>query len=221
MPGPRRRAPARRKAPRKNNQVVRRVARAEAKKVFNRQVESKVFDGASVNTGTDFNGSVVTLWDSPAGVAITQGAGEQQYVGAIIKPTYLMMRFSAASGTAGDPTNIMRVIILQDVLTGVPTGANVLEVVGVARAPLSPLDLDFDKSFRVLLDRTFTLNTVSEPVKAMKFKIGMRQLRPISFSDAAGTYERGGIYMLVISDSSVAAPSPTWTASWRWHYKDA
>jgi len=217
MPQYRRRAPARRRPARKQNTVVRRVARQEAKKVFNRRVESKTFDGA-VGAGTiDYNGTVWTLWDDSTGTAITQGTGETQYIGQKITPTYFTLRWQA---NVADATNMIRIIVLQDIVSGVPTGANVLQSVSNVRAPLSPLDVDYDQTYRVLADRLIQLDAVSSPSKVGKIKIGMRQLRPVFFSDNAGTYEKGGCYILVISDSA-ASTHPNVNLVWRWHFKDA
>lgn len=217
MPTYRRRAPARRKPARKTNTTVRRVARAEAKKVFNQKVESKTFDGAIGSGTADWSGTVWSLWDDAAGVAITQGNGESQYVGQKVTPTYFTLRYQA---NIADTTNMVRIMILQDIVAGVPTGANVLQSVGNIRAPLSPLDVDYDQTYRVLADRVVQLTSVAKPSAVGKIKIGMRQLRPVYFSDAAGTYERGSCYVLVISDSG-AATHPNVNLSWRWHFKDA
>lgn len=220
MPQYRRRVYKRRARPAKKNSAVRRVARAEAKKVLNKAVESKIFDGAVPTTGIDWSGTNA-VWpvttDPSSGVVMVQGAGDGQYIGTVLRPTYLMIRFQLG---AADPTNMLRIIVLQDLAGGVPTVPNVLQSTANVRAPLSALETRYDNTYRILADRTFSLDTTTTVQRVGKIKIGMRQLRPIHFSDATGTIEKAGIYVLAVSDSGVVA-HPSLQAYWRLHYKDA
>lgn len=220
MPQYRRRTYVRRRRPVKKNTTVRRVARAEAKKVLNKAVESKIHDGAVPTAGIDWDGAG-SVWsvttDPSAGTSITSGTGPNQYVGTVIRPTYLMIRFQIG---AADPTNMLRIIVLQDIAGGVPTVPNVLQSTGNIRAPLSALDTRFDNTYRVIADRTFSLDTTTTVQRVGKIKIGMRQLRPMHFLNGLGTLEKAGIYILAVSDSGVSA-HPTLQLYWRLHYKDA
>jgi len=208
---------ARRRPARSNN--VRAIARQEAKKAVARTVESKTFDGAVATIGVDYTGTS-TVWsatlDSSTAVSITQGVSESQYLGAWIQPTYLMIRGTV---TLADTTNMIRFIVVQDRAAGVPTLANVLQSVGNARAPLSAFEVDYNSTYRVLADRLIAL-TVSDTFKVFKVKLGKKLLQRIHFNDAGGTLERGGIYMMAISDSA-AAVHPSIQLYWRLHYKDA
>lgn len=220
MPQYRRRTYVRRRRPAKKNTAVRRVARAEAKKVLNKAVESKIFDGAVPTAGVDWLGTG-NVWnvtsDPSSGTLMTQGTGLNQYVGTVMRPTYLMIRWQMAPA---DPTNMLRILVIQDLAGGIPTVPNVLQSTGNVRAPLSALDTRFDNTYRVIADRTFSLDTTTAVQRVGKIKIGMRQLRPVHFLDAIGTLEKAGIYILAVSDSGVAA-HPTLQLYWRLHYKDA
>jgi len=202
------------------NTAVRRVARTEVKKQLNRQIESKMFDGAINDTSIDYSGSTSAwnlLSDVTGAGAITQGVGAAQYVGTTIRPTYVMIKGLI---TPADATNLVRVFVIQVITTGTPTVSNLLQSVGNIRAPLSSLDVHYDKTYRVLADRLYSVDTTSVVQKYFKIKIGMRQMRPIHFQGASGAYETGGLYVLAVSDSAIAA-HPIMRMYWRIHYKDA
>lgn len=200
------------------NKVIRRVARSEARKVVNKTIESKMFDGSKGTIGIDYTtGVVIPLLVDQFGVAITQGTRDDQYIGSKINISYFMMRFDLVFG---DAINVVRMLIIQDLVSGVPTAANVFQSVGNTRAPQSPLDRQFDKTYRVLYDHTFSLDSNCNPQRIGKVKLGMRKFRPVFFNDAIGTVEKGGIYAVMISDSAIA-PNPSYQGWWRIHYKDA
>lgn len=201
-----------------NNKVIRRVARSEAKKVVNRTIESKVFDGSTIPNSIDYTtGVILPLLVDPTGTPISQGTSDKQYIGTKINISYFMMRFQLLYG---DPQNMVRVLIIQDIVSGIPTVANVFESVGNTRAPLSPFDRQFDKTYRVLYDKIFTLDNANNPQRVAKIKLGMRKFRPIEFNNAVGTIEKGAPYAVIISDSGIL-PNPAIQAWWRIHYKDA
>lgn len=207
------RKPMRRKYP----TSTRKIARREAKKVVNRAIESKTFDGAHVAGQIDFSGGVTNLLSDPSGgVTITQGVGESQYVGTAIKPTYIKISFN---WTLADTTNMVRVVVVQSRGLLVPTMADILQSVGNVRAPLSDYDIDFNDRYNVLADRCYSLDQTNKTQVIGKIKVSAAKLRRIKFSDTAGTYEAGGIYFGYITDSA-AVSHPILQAYWRVHYKD-
>lgn len=206
------------KRPQAKRSNVRVVARKEAKKVIESQIESKNYDGSFSAAQIDnASGYVVPVTENPFGATIiTQGAGETNYIGKMITPTHLTVR-----GTMGlaDATNFVRIMILQDRSAGVPTIPNLLQGSSTFSV-ISALDRSYNDTYRVLYDKLFTLTDVSTPVKAFKIKISGKKLARIYFNSASGALERGGIYIAMVSDSA-AVVHPTITAYWRLFFKDS
>lgn len=208
-----RRAPAR---PRQ--QAVRKVARKEAKKVLQSQIESKSYDGQLTAIQVDYStGYVASITENPsAGTSIVAGTGETNYIGKVITPTHLTIRGTMA---IGDTTNFMRLIVVQDRAAGIPTLANLLTA-SSQYSVISTYDRQFNDTYRVLYDKLYTLD-VDTPVKAFKIKLSGKKLNRIFFGSTTGTVERGGIYFCLVSDSA-AVTHPTITACmWRLFFKDA
>jgi len=201
------------------------IARSQALKVVNKNIESKFYDGKLALAGTvvDYNGILLNMFiDVPAGsTTITQGSGQSQYVGEKIRPTHISLRY-AASNELADDNNLMTCVILQAKGLFIPgaTMANILDSTGNISAPVSPFDQDYDDRFRVLYRKTFALTKLNENCKVFKVNIPYNKLAPIHFNDAAGTVESAGLMIGWISDSSLAV-HPTIRAQWRLFYKDA
>lgn len=197
------------------------IARSQALKVVNKNIESKIFDARlpSAGTNVDYNGVLYdAIQDLQAVTTITQGAGQSQYIGEKIRPTHISLRWSVV---AADPTNLVTCVLLQAKGSFVPgaTMANILESTGNSSAPLSPFDKDYDDRFRVLYRKTMTVNTY-EPERVYKVNIPYNKLSTITYNDAAGTVEAGVLMIGWISDSS-SSTHPLVRANWRIFYKDA
>lgn len=197
---------------------MRAVARQEAKKVVRANIEAKQYDGTE-SAVIDWSGATYSFTASvfSGGSAMSQGTGNGQYIGSTIKPTYLMIRGYV---NVSDATNLMRIVVLQVKGGGTPSAANVFESVSNIRAPLSPLEKDYDKTYNVLADRLISVNGVAVPQRPWKIKLSGRKMRKIEFNDGAGTIEANGLYLIALSDSG-AAVHPTLTYEWRLHYTDA
>lgn len=198
------------------NKTVKRVARYEAKKVLDKEVETKQTDVSLAASSVDYTTGVVQALHAN----LTVGTGANQYLGTRIHPIYLHIRYKIA---AADLTNIVRIIIVQVRAGGVPTLANTLESVSNVRAPLSDYEVDYNHTYTVLFNRLITVEGGNAPGSST-FRIGEIKIRPkklrAMFWTAAGTIERGGIYFLAISDSAIAS-HPTVEFYSRLHYKDA
>lgn len=216
---PTRGVPRRRKTyRRKGNTKMRAVARQEAKKVVAKAIESKSWDGVLTATGIDYGGAVYNLFANPAGATvIAQGLTDESYIGNWVKPTYIMLRGQWAYV---DPWNLVRLVVVQVKGGGTPTAANLWQSVSNIRAPLSPLDRDYDQTYTVLADRSAVVDNANRYLWHFKIKISGKKLRKVFFNDAAGTVEANGIYVLLISDSGVSS-HPEASLEWRVHYKDA
>lgn len=197
---------------------VKKVARREAKKVIDSIVESKMYDGVAQGVSIDYSatGSVIDLLGT-----ITQGTDDNQYVGRKIKPTYIQIRGLISHD---QETNMVRMVVLQDKVSGVVlSGATIWQSVTNQRAPLSPFERSYDDTFNVLYDKTINFGTkdgLTDLTRWFKIKIKGNILKQVTFNDAAGTIESGGLYFCLISDSG-ASPHPYMDALWRIHYKDA
>lgn len=211
----------------KQDQKIARIARGQAQKVVNKQIESKIWDGKLELAGevVDYNGILYDLLGTYSGIdsRIVQGTALNQYLGQMIKPTHLSVRF-AVSNDLADTINLVTVMIMQAHPNGlfVPgaTMTNILQSVGNVSSPLSPTYTSYDDRFKVLYRKTFALSQVGPNIKVFKVNIGYNKLTKITFSDAIGTIETGTLFMGVISDSS-ADVDPLIRAQWRLHFKDA
>jgi len=201
-----------------NNLPLQRAIRRIAKNQINNRQESKSFDGAISAKQIDYSGDIYSLLtDDTGAVTISQGTTENQYIGGKITPSHITMRLKFH---LADNDNMLRVIIFQSKGLYAPsTMADVLQSVGNIRAPMSALDEDFNDRFKVLADRWIQIDSY-HPDRIMKITIPMKKIRPVHFSDSAGTAESGGIYMGIVSDSA-ADPDPTAYGYWRVYFKDA
>lgn len=203
---------------------TKRIARREASKVLNRQIESKIFDGQIFEAGIDYNGTnnIYSMsYDYLNAVSIKQGTDDNQYIGRKIRPVFLQIRGSLRRG---DDYNVIRIAILQDKVSGTAlnNAGDVWQHVGNFRAPYSPYERTYDDTFNVLYDKTFLLDPRGiGDVRTFKIKIPWRKLRMMSFKDDNGTLESGGLYMCCVSDSDPINGNPTVQCQWRLTYKDA
>lgn len=219
MPYTRRRRVYKKKRPAKST-YVRKVARQEAKKAFRQQAENKIYDSRLLPFQIDYSGTnaVFNLTYNPTTTSfITQGTDDVQYIGKRIKPIFLTIRGQIF---LADTTNVMRCIIVQVKGTFVPTLSTMLEEVGSTFAPYSPFERQYNECYRVIVDRTYSLDTACNVEKLFKIKIPGSKLRHIQFRDNSGALESGGIYMCWISDSGTVA-HPTMTYYSRLTFEDA
>lgn len=203
---------------------MRRIATSQAKKVVNRNIESKIYDGNLPLAGdnVDYDGRLFYATEDPqTATNIVQGIGQGQYIGEEIRPTHLSVRWSASNDLA-DATNMVTFVIIQakGAFTSLGSMANILQSTGNVSAPLSPFDVDFDDRFRVLHRKTIALSQVGPDNRVFKVNIGYNMFQKIVFNDASGTIEANPIIMGFVTDSG-AAVHPIIKAKWRLHYKDA
>lgn len=201
-----------------------RIAQVQARKVVNRNIESKLYDGNLPLSGqtVDYNGVLFYAYEDPqTGTIMSQGAGQGQYIGEEIRPTHLSVRWAVSTNLA-DPTNLVTFVIIQAKGSFVHGAdmSNILQSTGNTSAPLSPFDQDYDDRFRVLHRKTVALSQVGPDNRVFKVNIGYNMFQKIVFSDASGTQEANPIIMGFITDSGVAV-HPLILCKWRLHYKDA
>lgn len=209
--------PRRRVARRNNNMHT--IARQEARKVVNRNVESKMWDGSTARA-VDYTGSVFRVFENPAGAtAIAQSTTDNGYIGSKVKVMYLTGHFQVV---VGDTTNVITLVVFQDRGSFAPADmTNVFQQVGTSVAPLSMPNRAFNERFRILYRKTVALNSVGTSNRILTVKLKPNKFRyPVCFSNTTGTAESGDIYFGTISDSA-AVTHPSLDGAWRVYYKDA
>lgn len=212
----------RRPVPAKTKRQIRREVKSQVMK----NIESKNYDSDIVWPVIDWVGFGSTVTS-----AITQGPADNQYIGNKITPTHLTVRGLLARNdiTAAQPLGVlnavqMRMIIIQHRTNVVPTSSQLLQAFGSNSVPISPINVDHDNQFRVLIDRLWTLNYGHSQAVSFKVKIGMKKLQKIWFSDAVGTLERGLIRIYFFSNVNpaiAAADQPSAHTYSRLFFKDA
>lgn len=196
---------------------LKRIARSEAKKAVQQKVESKSVDLNLTTFSVDASAST-SIFDLMQN--LSKGYDRSQYSGLQVTPTHIRVKWACA---VADATNMLRVCIIQDKAGGVPIGSTVFQSAGSTNSPLSPYDVDFSKTYRVLFDEFYQLQTGTDNQKITgDIRILSKKLRPVNFPTGAGalTPSSGGIYIVFISDSTVAAHPAAQLYS-RVYYKDA
>lgn len=193
--------------------TMKRVARIEAKKVINKSVETKIFDSNATSQAVDATNGVVSSLTN----GMIRGIGEDQYLGDQITPVGAIIRIQYGRA---DSSNMLRFLLIQNKSGGIPLASTVFASTFNITAPLSPYDVDYQDTYRVLYDKLVSMDSVRCTTGVLTIRLRSKQLRKLSFNDAAGTIEKAGIYLVVISDSTtVTHPVIDWRA--RLYYKDA
>lgn len=192
----------------------------QASVVMRRKGESKSYDGGYSGT-VDASGFIYSLYQNyipfPT-TAIAQGAGEANYIGDSITPLYVTIR---GLTDAADNIQALRVVVFQTLGNTAPTVASLMQfVAGTIYSCLSPVKKNTRRQYQILRDKIYTTGTASPAVKAFKIKIPMYGLQMTEFTDAAGTVGTGGLYMLLMSDST-AATHPQTRVLWRVTFTDS
>lgn len=193
--------------------TVRRIVRQEV----NKAEESKMYDGAQENIQVSTSGLAYYLFSDPNSITnITNGSADSQYVGTKIKASHISMRGTV---TATDARNTFRLLVIQSKGVFVPTGSTVFQNTYALSAPFLGLNKAYNDRYRVIVDRMITVDA-TDTTKQFKIMIPGKRLYATNFSDANGTAENGGLYVVMITDSSVPA-HPEVSIAWRVFYKDA
>lgn len=211
--------------PKKNyqkNKEIKQVARKEVKKALNQEIETKAYDGIVDDVETTFYGTTYSMtYNYNGSSSMVQGITDYGYLGNKIQPFMLQIRWRLANtGTADVSYNMVRILVLQVIGGGTPSPANVLAFDVYDYTPLSPYDRNYRDTYRVLHDKLHIINYDS--VEAICGKITIKKnMAPITFSDASGTIQTGGIYVVIYSDEDSLDTSPKLSMCHRLYYKDA
>ena len=192
----------------------------QASVVMRRKGEAKSYDGA-ISGLVGAQGVMFSLYENyltvPA-TKIAQGAGEANYIGDTITPLYITIR---GLFVHSDATNALRVIVFQTLGNTVPTITALLQYpAGTVYSCLSPVKKNTRRQYQILRDKIYTTSANGNEVKSYKIKIPMYGLQSTEFTDAAGTVGTGGIYMLLMTDST-AVTHPDVRTTYRITFTDS
>lgn len=207
----------------KGKKITKREVAKIARNVLTRKTEKHYYDVN--NTGlVSSSGSIIPL------SGLSAGTSDQQRIGDNIEVTSLNVRMQ---WYYGDETNICRCIVFQwlnsDATAPVPNQIIQSDILGFVGAPSGQYSKDnCGYNWVPLVDKTITLagvspNSISQSsVKLMEMTITNKDLKkgkrtPHLQYLGGGTTGTGMLYMLLISDSTVAFPHPTvyWDARLR------
>lgn len=199
---------------------MQKIARKEAKKVMNKELESKTYDEElTAPTGVDSATGVIS--SLIAGIA--RGTGESEFIGDCITPTHIRVRGALIGG---DDTNVIRVVLLQYKQAGSTPALATLFAGSTGFSYLSPFQTNYSTIYNVLYDEMYT--TVGNGTQgyaaensALLFdiRIPMKKLRKVHFTGSAAV-SAGDIFLVLCSDSA-SGGHPTVRYSSRIYYKDA
>lgn len=122
-----------------------------------------------------------------------------------------------------DVTQLIRLCVIQWFKNTTPTDAEVFnDTTNDTSKLMGAMNHDSQRSkiLKVVWDRTYSLNTVSNTNKMIRKNLNLSQLRPTSWIAGASTNAIGGYFLVAMSDSS-AIGHPTIAAAWRIRFKDA
>lgn len=192
---------------------VRRIVRQEV----NKAEESKMWDGAQEAISISSTGSSYYLFNDPnTSNTIVNGPADGEYVGTKVKVSHITMRGMVA---AADSFNTLRLLVIQSKGVFVPSGTTVFQTTYGLSSPFLGLNKAYDDRYRVIVDRMITVDA-TDTTKQFKIMIPGKRLYPTHFSDASGTAENGGLYVVMVSNSTLAS-HPVVSIAWRVFYKDS
>lgn len=196
--------------------MVKRIVR----KQINRNLETKFLCTQSVAVGVNTTPNFTTI------LVPALGNTENERIGDTITLKSLYYNYSVQYE---DSTNVFRIIIfqwMQDSSLNAPIVNSILEQSSATTQDYvySPYSMNNAQNYRILYDRTHLVQQQGTQIVHRKGYITKFPNRKIVFTNASGgsvsNIKRGQIYVLTMSDSSVA-PHPDWNATFKLNYTDA
>lgn len=176
----------------------------EVKKVLARKTDYKITDRVLTYTSVDYSGATYSLFAS-----LVRGTlGKDNFDGDSIIPKWVRVRYAVhTSATSVESFNMVRVIILQSRLLGTPTVTEVLDgtsLIATGQAPIMQRLEERMKDYKILYDKTHTLNNSGIPIEFVDVFIPGKRLTAVEFT-STGTLSvtRGDISVLVLSDDAL------------------
>lgn len=186
---------------------------------FAKQIETKTNDVA-VDTVLSNSNLIVEQPCPTQGTASYNRIGEQ----IDISSHYLLFQWSQAVLTP-DTHNVMRIIFLCDRLSKNSTFSlsELLQNSGPPLNMISPLLKESAGRFKIILDKTYTINDSGNQSLQKKFYINFKKPKRQKYTTNSGTVAdilEDTYYIVFIGDSSTP-PHTTLRYHWRMNYKDA
>lgn len=172
------------------------------------------FDRSNNSIPVNWNGSIYTVCD------IAQGDGDSNRTGNSVFARNFNIRFNLAFNSTTVDYQTVRVMLLidkQQVSDTAPLPSQILENTGGVNSYMSHLNNEHVGRFTVLKSRVYTLHQ-DKPVISSVFNLNMRH--HIRYNGPAGSdIQRGGIYVLFISDidPNVSAPQAAFVSRLSYH----
>jgi len=209
--------PVKRQYKRRRNQK-RVPVRTMVRKEIRRQEETKMYDGGRDGGSADSSGVVYSITSYPAAsTTMGQGVNDNEYIGTKIMPTGLIIRGAI---TYADVYDTVRVLVIQCKGLFVPAANQLFDTTYALLGVHAGLKRTNDDRYRVLADRRYLVTSQDKTAAIFGIRISGKKLTRMTFSDASGTVESGGIYIAFLSDSNVSS-HPAFQVAWRLYYKDA
>lgn len=153
--------------------------------------------------------------------AITQGVLVSNRIGNEIKLRKIELRYHIYGSSAGDFTNLVRVMIVMDRQANAAIfGIN--DLLAFGGDTLSPYNEDNTKRFKMIQDRTHALENVAGVAQIYRHKV-IRLKGKVFFTGAGNTIaniKTNSIYVVLLSDS-VVATHPNFEGIFRLWYSDS
>jgi len=198
-----------------NNKPLRKIARAEARKVLSREIETKYTDHTAANQSVD--ASVGKFFELTENIAKGTGA-ENSYIGTKITPKYLEVRGAVG---VGDSFNYVRVFLIQSKTANAPTVTSIFDLSGSLIAPFAFLNRDYTMTYKLLGSKLLKVVDGSEnSVRPFFFRVSARKLSQVHTLTGSSARTAGLIWLCAVSDSTAAA-HPTMSYMARLSFTDA
>lgn len=144
---------------------------------------------------------------------VSEGDDEHQRTGLTINPSFLKVSLQMALASESETYNDIRVIIFRWFDNGLPSYENVIEPsTGVFLGALqidNPTKWVVNPRYQILMDKRVRVD-IDDRTGYLVFNKKFKALSKIKYNSSTGTgtaHEHGGLFMLIVSDSTVT-PHP-------------
>lgn len=184
--------------------------------------EYKIWDKDLAVVGVGTSGAIYSL--ATAGsttAALTRGSDYlNNFIGQNMDIAGIQFRYQVTGAVSNavltaDQNNITRVMLFQWMDSTTPTLSGVLQTAAAGQAVLSPVLATNRENINILHDQAYSTwcqtsvatEANSNGYVVRKYIKGYK-LSPVQMDTGSATYQKGGLYVLVVSDSSVT-PNPS------------
>lgn len=183
------------------------AVRREVNKQLARKADYKqTLNTRSTSATIDYNGTTYSLLEN-----LTRGTNPvNNFEGSKIQVRSIRIRGMCY---IADAYNAFRVMVLQWFDSGSPVPSGIINNTATISAPYGSRYWTNKKNIKVLSDNLFVLDAVQQSGHIIDLYIPGNKIRPTWFQTTTDTAQSGGIFMLVVSDSSTAThPFFTWVS---------